>query len=126
MRDVTGDFEFVKIITSKPESETKDERKHRHKLVAQFFGECLISTYGRKESRKWCAENKGKRFLQRVTPSCRAYTVLLMLDRAEVYEEEHKLVESLSEGDVQLYKQFRRNGRNISKEDKERCVCEAS
>ena len=51
---------------------------------------------------------------------------MLMLDRAEVYEEEHKLVESLGESDVQLYKQFRRNGRNISKEDKARYVCEAS
>ena len=124
MRDVTGDFKFVKIITSKPESETKDERKYRHKLVAQFFGECLISTYGRKESNKWCSENKGKRFLQHVTLSCRAYTVVLMLDRAGAYEEEYKLIELLVENDVQLYKQFKRNGRHISKEDKERYVCE--
>ena len=124
MRDITGDFKFVETITSKSESETEDERKHRHKLVAQFFGECLISTYGRKESKKWCSENKGKQFLQRVTLSCRAYTMVLMLDRAGVYEEEYKLIESLVENDLQLYKQFKRNGRLISKEDKERYVCE--
>ena len=124
MRDVTGDSEFVKIITSKPESETEDEREHRHKLVAQFFGECFTSTYERKESKKWCSENNSKRFLQRVTLSCRAYTGVLMLDRAEVYEEEYKIIELLVENDVQLCKQFKRDGRLISKEDKERYVCE--
>ena len=50
--------------------------------------------------------------------------MVLMLDRAGAYEEEYKLIELLVENDVQLYKQFKRNGRHISKEDKERYVCE--
>lgn len=84
----------------------------------------MILIYGRKESKKWCAENKGKRFLQHVTLSCRAYTMLLMLDRAGVYKEEYELIKLLIENNVQLYKKFKRNGRNVSKEDKKRYMCE--
>ena len=120
MRETTGSFDFVEILKSKPRSETGEERKVRHKLEAQFFGECMISIYGRKESKKWCADNKGKRLLQRVTNSCRAYSKLLMLDRAAVYEEEYKLTASLEGNDVQLHKQFKRSGKCIRPEDKER------
>ena len=49
MRETTGSFDFVEILKSKPRSKTGEERKVRHKLEAQFFGECMISIYGRKE-----------------------------------------------------------------------------
>ena len=101
-------------------SETEEQRKARHKLEAQFFGECMIPIYGRKESKKWCADNKGKRLLQHVTTSCRAYIKLLMLDRAAVYEEEYKLTASLEGNDLQLHKKFKRSGRCVRPEDKER------
>ena len=120
LRDNTGNFDFVKILTSKTESETKEQRTVRHKLEAQFFGEAMISIYGRKESRKWCADNKGKRFLQRVTSSCRAYCKLLMADRSTVYEEEWEKIDSLKGDDIMLYKQFKRSGKCVKKEDKDR------
>lgn len=120
MRDTTGSFDFVKILTSKPAEESEEEVQVRHDLEAEFFALALIKIYGRKECEKWCADNKGKRLHQLITTSDRAYTKLLLEDRGAVYEEEHNLMSSLEGKDIELYKQFKRSGKCVDPEDKKR------
>jgi hypothetical protein len=53
MREITGSNDFVNIITMVPEeSENNKEKKTRHKLEAQFIGECLINICGRARAKK--------------------------------------------------------------------------
>ena len=121
MREITGSNDFVKIITMvSEESEDNEEKKTRHKLEAQFIGECLINICGRARAKKWCSNNKGKRFLHMTTESCRAYTKLLLLDKAETYEEEFLLMAGLTQEDLQLYNRFKKKKRGFDKEDRER------
>ena len=89
MREATGSFDFVKILTSRPEEETNEEKKVRRDLEAMWFHLTHVKTIGRRECEKWCADNKGKRLHQLVTNSDRAYFKLLLEDRAAVYEEDY-------------------------------------
>ena len=121
MCDITGSFDFVKILTtSKPEEESEEEVEVIHKLEAMLFALSLIKIYGRKECEKWCADNKGRRLHQLITTSDRAYIKLLLEDRGAVYEEEHNLMSSLKGKDIELYKQFKRSGKCVDPEDKKR------
>ena len=120
MREATGSFEFVEILTSRPEVESIEEKKVRHDLEAMWFALVHVKIYGKKECEKWCVEHKGKRLHQKVTNSTRAYVKLLLEDRAPVYKEEYDLRASLKGKDVELYKQYKRNNNCVTPEDKKR------
>ena len=120
MREATGSFKVVKILTSRPEVESIEEKKVRHNLEAMWFAKVHVKIIGRKESEKWCADNKGKRLHMKVTNSDRAYVKLLLEDRAAVYEEEYDMRFSLKGKDIELYKQYKRSGNGVTPEDKKR------
>ena len=120
MREATGSFDFVKILTTRPEVESNEEKKVRHDMEAMWFAHAHVKIIGRKECERWCAANKGKRLHERVTPSDRAYAKLLLADRAAVYEEEYDLLSSLEGKDIELHKQFKRSGKCVNPEDKKR------
>ena len=120
MREATGSFEFVEILTSRPEVESIEEKKVRHSLEAMWFAKVHVKIIGRKECEKWCANNKGKRLHLKVTDSDRAYVKLLLEDRGAVHEEEYNMRSSLEGKDKELYKQYKRSGNCVSPEDKKR------
>ena len=120
MREATGSFEFVKILTTRPEEESSEEKKVRHDMEAMWFAHTHVKIIGDKECKRWCAANKGKRLHQYVTPSDRAYLKLLLEDRAAVYEEDHDLQASLEGKDIERYKNFKRIGKCSNPEDKMR------
>ena len=120
MREATGSFEFVKILTTRPEEESSEEKKVRHDMEAMWFANTHVKVIGDKECKRWCAANKGKRLHQYVTPSDRAYLKLLLEDRAAVYEEDHDLQASLEGKDIERYKNFKRIGKCSNPEDKMR------
>ena len=61
-----------------------------------MFGLGLLPIYGKSAVTKWCEENKGKRFLELATASCRAYLLMGMLDKRDRVEEEFKIVQGLT------------------------------
>ena len=120
MREATGSFEFVKILTTRPEVESNEDKKMRHDMEAMWFALTHVKIDGKKECERWCAANKGKRLHQHVTPSDRAYLKLLLEDRADVYVEDYVLKASLKGKDIELYKQFKRSAKCFNPEDKKR------
>ena len=120
MREATGSFEFVKILTTRPEVESNEDKKVRHEMEAMWFAQTHVKINGKKECERWCAANKGKRLHQLVTPSDRAYLKLLLEDRADVYAEDCVLKASLKGKDIERYKQFKRSAKCFNPEDKKR------
>ena len=120
MRETTGSFDFVKILTSKKDKESVEDKKVRYELEAEFIALTMPKYIGRRQCEKWCADNKGKSFLQHLTNSDRAYFKLLLEDRGDVYEEEYEMVDKLGGRDIELYKQFKRNAKSVAPEDRTR------
>ena len=120
MREATGSFEFVKILTTRPEVESNEEKKVWHNMEAMWFAHTHVKINRKKECERWCVTNKGNRLHQHVTPSDRAYIKLLLEDRADVYVEDHGLKASLKREDIELYKQFKRSAKCFNPEDKKR------
>ena len=87
------------------ESEDNAREINRHKLEAQFIGECLINVYERTRAKKLCRENKGKHFLQMTTASP-PHTKLVLLGKAALYDEEILFMTGLALEDLQLYIKF--------------------
>ena len=120
MREATGSFEFVKILTTRPEEESSEEKKVRHDMEAMWFAHTHVKIIGDKECKRWCAANKGKRIHEYVTPSDWAYLKLLLGDRAAVYVEDYGIKESLEGRDIERHKQFKKTGKCFNPEDKMR------
>ena len=51
-REATGSFDFVKILTSRPEEETNIEKKVRHDLEAMWFHHTHVKIIGMRECEK--------------------------------------------------------------------------
>ena len=52
MREATGSFGFVKILTSRPEEETNIEKKVRHDIEAMWFHHTHVKIIGMRECEK--------------------------------------------------------------------------
>ena len=80
MLEATGSFDFVKILTTRLEVKSNEEKKVRHDMEAMWFAHTHVKITGRKECERWCAANKGEILHQLVTPPDRAYLKLLLED----------------------------------------------
>ena len=87
--------------------------------MAQFIGECVVPIYGKKYIKSWCRQNKGRRFLERMTMSCLGYCLALLKDKSEVLEEQYLIEERLNTiEEWNLYKQYRKNPKSVLEDDK--------
>ena len=122
MRHITGSFEFFNVLDNGPvengviEHGTDEQKEKRWNLEAQMFGLGLLPIYGKSTVMKWCEENKGKRFLECVTASCRAYLLMGMLDKRDRVEEEWEIIQGLkNEDDKKQYTRFKKSSKSVSK-----------
>ena len=110
IRKITGNWDFLRVLTTVPSSEeTEDERKIRLGLEAIYNAEIMVKMQGRSDCAKWCRQHKGKCLLTHFSDSDKAYGKTSMKDRGGLYRQEFEMLEGLTDADKQKYKEIKKS-----------------
>ena len=106
-----GSSDFVEVLLADP---TGEEEKYSN-LVARFVGLTMAPAYTKQRIKEWCGFNRGKRFLAMISSSYLAYGLVLLKDKANVWEMEYQTQTTLTTVEEQKrYKDFKKSPKSVT------------